>query len=84
MASRPSEASGPRILTAANAGKLPEAPDWSKRTHYRAQYEALIELVKAKDIRGLERLALPTSITQLGRYRDLAVIALKARAGKAA
>jgi hypothetical protein len=64
---------------AAAKGKLPPAPDWTKRTHYRAQHAALIELVKAGKIAALERLELPTSISALSRYRDLAVVALKAR-----
>lgn len=83
-AQAPAKGKRAAIIAQANAGKLPPAPDWSRKTHYRAQHAALIELVKAGDVRGLIKLELPTTITQLSRYRDLAVIALKARAGKAA
>jgi hypothetical protein len=71
-----------QIEADAAAGKLPAAPDWTKRTHYRAQYAALVEAVKARDIKALEKLELPTCIGQLTRYRDLAVIALKANTAK--
>jgi hypothetical protein len=83
-AQAPAKGKRAAIIAQANAGKLPPAPDWSRKTHYRAQHAALIELVKAGDVRALIKLELPTTITQLSRYRDLAVIALKARAGKAA
>ena len=83
-AQAPAKGKRAEIIAQANAGKLPPAPDWSRKTHYRAQHAALIDLVKAGDVRGLIKLELPTTITQLSRYRDLAVIALKARAGKAA
>lgn len=68
-----------QIAADAEAAKLPPAPDWSKRTHYRAQYAELVALVKEGNVRALEKLELPTTITQLSHYRDLAVIALKAK-----
>lgn len=76
-------------LAAANAGKLPVAPDFSKPTHsaFRKRLEALIVAAKAGDIAALK--ADPTepkssSRVQLCRWRDLTIAALEARAAKAA
>ena len=72
-------------LEAAERGKMPCPPDFTADTHapFRKKLQALIDLAKAKDIRGLRAFAInPTSTSPkaLIRFRDLAIIALKARA----
>lgn len=74
---------------AALAGNLPEAPDFSADTHkpYRKKLEDLKAMVEAGDIAGLkaERInPISTSRKALDRYRNLAVIALEAKAGEPA
>jgi hypothetical protein len=81
----------PRAQIEADAakGKLPKAPDFTAETHKRfrpllAEVEAL---VKAKDIAGLKAVKIdPASSSRraVDRYRNLAVIALEAKATKAA
>lgn len=73
------------ILAAAQAGKLPEPPDFSAKTHerFRPKLEAVVKLVRAKDVRGLKAFEInpvSTSPKAIARYRDLAVIALTAKA----
>jgi len=69
----------------AAAGKLPQAPDFSAETHkrFRPRLEELQALIADADIAGLEAVKInpvSSSPKALARYRDLAVIALKARA----
>jgi len=73
---------------AAAKGKLPPAPDFSAPTHaaYRARLDALIALAKAGDLKGLAGVEMvpprSSSPKALHRYRDLAMIALRAQAAK--
>lgn len=71
----------------ARAGKLPAAPDFSAATHkpYRKRLAETVALVDAGDIAALEAMEIKTyssSPKAIARYRDLAVLALKARAGR--
>jgi hypothetical protein len=73
------------VLAAAQAGKLPTPPDFSAPTHarYRDAAKALVDMAKAGDIEGLkatEIKAYSSSPKAMAKYRDLAVIALEARA----
>jgi hypothetical protein len=66
-------------------GVLPTPPDFSAPSHsrYRKKLADLVDLVLAGDIAALRALAIPTyssSLAAMSRYRDLAVIALEARA----
>lgn len=78
-----------QIEADAQAGKLPKAPDFSADTHKRWR-KALGEveaLIKARDLKGLRAYPInPVSSSRkaLDRYRNLAVLALEAKAGKAA
>ena len=72
------------VLARAQAGKLPEPPDFSAPTHarYRAAAEGLVALAKAGDIEGLKAVVIKpysSSPKAMAKYRDLAVIALEAR-----
>jgi hypothetical protein len=74
---------------AARAGELPAAPDFSANTHkaYRKHLEAMIELAAAGDPDTM--LAYPTkdydsSWKAINRYRDLCLLAIRAKAGQAA
>lgn len=74
-----------QIEADAAAGIVPAAPDFTANTHkpYRAKLAAVVALVEAGDIAGLEGFVInPTSTSPkaIARYRDLAVIALKAAA----
>jgi hypothetical protein len=78
-----------QLLADCEAGKLPPVPDFTANTHkpYRAKLAALVDLVKAGDIKGLKAVHIPTyqtSVKAMDRYRNLAVIALEARAKKEA
>lgn len=73
------------IMAAAERGELPEAPDFSAETHarFRKKLADLVALVEAGDIAGLEAFHInpvSSSPKAMDRYRNLAVIALKARA----
>lgn len=74
------------VQAAADLGTLPQAPDFSKDTHkpYRKRLAALVALVEAGDIKGLEAVQMlpprSTSPRALDRYRSLALRALKAQA----
>ena len=73
------------VLAAAQAGKLPPPLDFSAPTHarYRDAAEELVALAKAGNIEVLKRLTFKTyssSPKAMAKYRDLAVIALEARA----
>jgi hypothetical protein len=72
------------VLAAAETGKLPPKPDFSAPTHkrFRAKLDALHAFVKAADIKGLKAFEInpvSSSPKALARYRELAIIALKAR-----
>jgi hypothetical protein len=73
------------ILQAAEAGQLPPVPDFSAPTHarFRAKLAAVVDLVAQGDIAGLKGFQIKpisTSPKAIDRYRNLAVIALQARA----
>jgi hypothetical protein len=73
------------ITAAAEAGKLPEPPDFSAETHkrFRPKLEELKKLVAAKDIKGLKAFAInpvSSSPKALDKFRNLAVTALEAQA----
>lgn len=87
----PAKEKAPKTLSAraqiaadAEAGKLPSPPNWEKRTHYKAQHAALVEMATKGDLKGLQGFEMPGAVTQLNRYRDLCVIALKAKGAQPA
>ena len=72
----------------ARQGELPPPPDFSAPTHarFRAKLAALIELAGKADATGLRAIAInpvSSSPRALARYRDLAVLAIEAREGRA-
>jgi hypothetical protein len=75
------------MLESAQAGVLPKPPaataaTWNGNT-YRGRLERLVAMVEAGDIAGLEAKKMPdydSGFIAMGRYRNLAVIALRARA----
>ena len=72
------------IIEQAQAGALPAAPDFSKPTHarFRAKLAKLMALAEASDLEGLKAIEInpvSTSPKAMARYRDLAIIAIKAR-----
>lgn len=69
----------------AQNGVLPTPPDFSAPSHsrYRKKLADLVDLVLAGDVAALRAIVIPTyssSPAAMSRYRDLAVIALEARA----
>lgn len=77
------------VLAAAQAGQLPEPPDFSAATHarFRGKLADLVKLAKAGDIEGLKAYAInpvSSSPKALDKYRNLCVIALQARRTKIA
>lgn len=75
------------ILAAAEAGTLPDAPDFSAETHkrFRPKLAQVVELAEKGDIKGLEAFQInpvSSSPKAIARYRDLCVIALKAQGEK--
>lgn len=77
-----------QAIASAEAGKLPSPPDFSAETHtrFRPRLAELVSLVKKGDIKALEAFeikAVSTSPKAMARYRDLAVVALKAKKAKA-
>jgi hypothetical protein len=75
------------MLEAAQAGSLPTPPDFTAETHknYRAKLKRLTDAVAAGDVAALESVDIKpvcSSSRPLARYRNLAVIALKARAAR--
>ena len=77
-------ASHQAALDMAAEGDMPTPPDFTAATHkpYRAKLAKLIALAQAGDIRGLNAVVInPTSTSPkaLLKYRDLCVMALKAR-----
>lgn len=74
-----------QAIADAQAGKLPAPPDFSAETHtrFRPKLAELVALVKAKDIKALKAYPIKpisTSPKALDRYRNLAVMALEAKA----
>ena len=73
------------ILAAAQAGKVPAAPDFSAATHtrFRPTLAAVVALVKAGDLKKLKSYQyegfMSSSPKAIMRYRDLAIVALEAR-----
>jgi hypothetical protein len=72
-------------LAAAERGELPPAPDFSAATHgrFRARLAEVVALAEAGDAAGLRAVVIKpisTSPKAIARYRDLAVVALEARA----
>jgi hypothetical protein len=72
------------ILGQAQTGALPQAPDFSKPTHarFRAKLAQIVALAEAGDIAGLQAFEInpvSSSPKAMARYRNLCVIAVKAR-----
>lgn len=75
------------ILEAAQRGDLPAAPDFSADTHkrFRAKLAEVVAAAEAGDLATLRAFTInpvSSSPKAIAKYRDLAVIALEARAGK--
>jgi hypothetical protein len=76
------------IEAKARKGELPPPPDFSAPTHarFRAKLAALVELAGKADATGLRAISInpvSSSPKALARYRDLAVLAIEAREGRA-
>ncbi|ETD90911.1 hypothetical protein ACTTAL_07045 [Rhodobacter capsulatus] len=76
------------IEAKARQGELPPPPDFSAPTHarFRAKLAALVELAGKADATGLRAVAInpvSSSPKALARYRDLAVLAIEVREGRA-
>ncbi len=76
------------IEAKARQGELPPPPDFSAPTHarFRAKLAALVELAGNFDATGLRAIPInpvSSSPKALARYRDLAVLAIEAREGRA-
>lgn len=76
------------IEAKARQGELPTPPDFSAPTHarFRAKLAALVELAGKADATGLRAIPInpvSSSPKALARYRDLAVLAIEAREGRA-
>lgn len=76
------------IEAKARQGELPPPPDFSAPTHarFRAKLAALVELAGKADATGLRAIQInpvSSSPKALARYRDLAVLAIEAREGRA-
>lgn len=74
-------------LEAAQRGEVPAKPDFTAATHkpFRKKLDAVAALVEAGDIAGLKAFQInpvSSSPKAIAKYRDLAVIALEARAAK--
>jgi hypothetical protein len=78
------------MLASAQAGKLPASPDFAAETHARfrpklAEVVALAEAGDAKALAAWEHKGfIGSSMRAVMRYRDLALVALEARAAKTA
>ena len=77
-------ASTAALEEAAKLGTIPPAPDFSAPTHarFRGKLAEVIALIAAEDIAGLESIKInpiSSSPKALDRYRNLALIALRAR-----
>ncbi len=67
---------------------MPPPPDFSAPTHarFRAKLAALVELAGKADVTGMRAIPInpvSSSPKALARYRDLAVLAIEAREGRA-
>lgn len=87
-AAKPATGQRAQVLANAEAGILPDAPDFSAETHkrFRGKLADLVKLVEAGDIAALTAYKInpiSSSPKALDRYRNLAVIALAAQAAKA-
>jgi hypothetical protein len=76
------------IEAKARQGELPPPPDFSAPTHarFRAKLAALVELAEKADATGLRAIEINPVLSSpkaLARYRDLAVLAIDAREGRA-
>jgi hypothetical protein len=76
------------IEAKARQGELPPPPDFSAPTHarFRAKLAALVEMAGKADATGLRAIPInpvSSSPKALARYRDLAVLAIEAREGRA-
>jgi hypothetical protein len=76
------------IEAKARQGELPPPPDFSAPTHarFRAKLATLVELAGKADAMGLREMPInpvSSSPKALARYRDLAVLAIEAREGRA-
>ena len=76
------------IESKARQGELPPPPDFSAPTHarFRAKLAALVEMARKADATGLRAIAInpvSSSPKALARYRDLAVLAIEAKEGRA-
>lgn len=85
MAERATGGKRAKVLAAAQAGTIPAAPDFTAETHkrFRPKLAEVVKLVEAGDIAGLEAFQInpvSSSPKAIAKFRDLAVIALKARA----
>lgn len=77
-----------RAEEAAQAGFMPTPPDFSAPSHarYREKLAALVALAAKGDVEGLKAFPInpySSSPQAMNRYRNLAVIAIEARGGKA-
>jgi hypothetical protein len=73
------------MLESAQAGVLPTPPDFTTDTHknYRAKLARIVDAIAAGDVAALEAVDIKpvcSSSIPMARFRNLAVIALKARA----
>ena len=73
------------VLAAAERGKIPSAPDFSAVTHtrFRGKLAEVVGLVEAGNIAGLKAYKInpvSSSPKAIDKYRNLAIIALKAKA----
>lgn len=76
------------IEAKARQGELPPPPDFSAPTHarFRAKLAALVDLAGKADATGLRAIPInpvSSSPKALARYRDLAVLAIETREGRA-
>lgn len=77
-----------QVIADAQAGKLPSPPDFSADTHtrFRPKLAEVVEMVKARDLKALKAWKfegfMSTSPKAIQRYRDLAIVALQAKAAK--
>ena len=88
MQSAPRRRRDADIEAKALQGELPPPPDFSAPTHarYRSKLAALVELAGKADATGLRAITInrvSSSPRALARYRDLAVLAIEAREGRA-
>jgi hypothetical protein len=69
---------------AAARGELPPEPDFSVETHkrFRPKLAQVVEMAKKGDLKGLKAFSIPaisTSPKAIMRYRDFAILAIRAR-----